>query len=69
MRIVHLPIIIQGSSGTQCKALPTISFVAKVYTAHLTTVVIPPASCTTLVRVSVLGGNNILDDCGELLSQ
>jgi hypothetical protein len=69
MRVVYLAIIIQGSPSTQCEALPTISFVAKVYAAHLTTVVIPPASCTTLARASVLGGNNILDDCGELLSQ
>lgn len=34
MRVVHLAIIIQGSPGTQCKALPTISFVAKVYAAQ-----------------------------------
>jgi hypothetical protein len=69
MRVVHLPIIIQGSPSTQGEALPTISFVAKVYTAHLTTVVALPVSRTTSARTSVLGGNSILDDCGELLSQ
>jgi len=42
---------------------------AKVYTAHLTTVVALPVSRTTSARTSVLGGNSILDDCGELLSQ
>ena len=69
MRVVHPAIIIQGSSGTQCKALPTIGFTTKVYTAHLTTVVALPVSRTTSARTSVLSGNSILDDCGELLSQ
>ena len=69
MRVVHPAIVTQSSPSAQGEALPTISFVAKVYAAHLTTVVALPAGRTTLARASVLGGNNILDDCSELLSQ